>query len=219
MRIVISIVIVAIIALVVGFVPTVEVPYIETVQYQDTETYYVDIPYVDTEVCYEREPYEVTETYYEDEPYGITETYAGTRELTYKVIDVRTETLFSHTETQKVPFEQDKIIEYFNPVAVIELQNLDTVKGTFKAQFTWYWMMTIDYERYAGRYPERTKDEIIRELGTMGVVKIEGDKRIYSEDQVELYPGTIGVVRSRNHDIRLYAGQDEQKNPFGYGTT
>ena len=49
-KVVISIVIVVAIALVVGFVPIVEVPY------QDTETYYVD------------EPYEVTETYYETEP-------------------------------------------------------------------------------------------------------------------------------------------------------
>lgn len=53
---VIGIVIAVAIGLVVGFVPLIEVPYPVTVQYQDTETYYVD------------EPYEVIETYSETVP-------------------------------------------------------------------------------------------------------------------------------------------------------
>ena len=47
-KIVISVVIVAAIVLVVGFVPLIEVPYPVTVQYQDTETYYVQEPYQET---------------------------------------------------------------------------------------------------------------------------------------------------------------------------
>jgi hypothetical protein len=53
---VIPIVIAVVVVLVVGFIPLIEVPYPVTVQYQDTETYYVD------------EPYEVTETYSETVP-------------------------------------------------------------------------------------------------------------------------------------------------------
>ena len=42
-------VIIAIVALVVGFVPIMDVPYTEIVQYQDTETYYEDEPYEEIE--------------------------------------------------------------------------------------------------------------------------------------------------------------------------
>jgi hypothetical protein len=55
-KVVIGIVIAVAVALVVVFVPLIEVPYLVTVQYQDTETYFED------------EPYEVTETYSEAVP-------------------------------------------------------------------------------------------------------------------------------------------------------
>lgn len=47
-KIVVSIAVVVAVALIVGFVPLIEVPYPVTVQYQDTETYYVDEPYEET---------------------------------------------------------------------------------------------------------------------------------------------------------------------------
>jgi len=58
-------VVIAILALVVCLVPIMEVPYTETVQYQDTETYYEDEPYEDTETYSDTVPldYEVVEAF------------------------------------------------------------------------------------------------------------------------------------------------------------
>ena len=65
-------VILAIIAVVVCFVPLKEVAYTVTVDYQDVETYYED------------EPYEAIETYYETEPlsYEVVEAFAQVEETT-----------------------------------------------------------------------------------------------------------------------------------------
>ena len=64
-KVAIAIVIIAIIALVVCLVPLKEVAYTVTVDYQDTETYYVDEPYEDTETYYETVPldYEVVKAF------------------------------------------------------------------------------------------------------------------------------------------------------------
>ena len=66
-KVVISLVTVVAVVLVAGLVPLLEVPFPVTVQYQDTETYYVD------------EPYEVVETYFETETleYHIVEYHVG----------------------------------------------------------------------------------------------------------------------------------------------
>lgn len=66
-------VVIAVLALVAGFVPIIEVSYTETVQYQNTETYYENEPYEDTETYYENEPYEAIEIYYETELQEVTE--------------------------------------------------------------------------------------------------------------------------------------------------
>ena len=49
-------IIIAVIIVVVGFVPVIEVPYTVTVQYLDTETYYETVPEVRTYTYYEEVP-------------------------------------------------------------------------------------------------------------------------------------------------------------------
>lgn len=57
-KVVVSIVVVVAIALVVCLVPLKEVPYVVTVNYEDTETYYEDEPYEETETYTETFPLE-----------------------------------------------------------------------------------------------------------------------------------------------------------------
>lgn len=129
MKIVMGIVVAAIIALVVGFVPIIEVPYTKTAQYQDTETYYEEEPYQATEIYYEDEPYEVKETYYETEP------------LAYEVVKSYTDR-DSYQERRRIVIGgvvfQDEIVEVFYPIGYVTLQNRDSVSGTFGVQFTFY---------------------------------------------------------------------------------
>ena len=54
MKIIAGILIVAVIALIVGFIPIMEVPFTETVQYLLTEKYYEIVP--DVQVYHQREP-------------------------------------------------------------------------------------------------------------------------------------------------------------------
>jgi hypothetical protein len=110
-KIVISVAIVVAIALVVGFVPIVEVPY------QDTETYYED------------EPYEATETYYETQPlaYEVVESYNDTESYQERRRIVIGGIVF-----------QDEIVDVFYPVGYVTLKNTDTIDGVFGINFTFY---------------------------------------------------------------------------------
>ena len=108
---IVSVVIVVAIALIVGFVPLLDVPY------QDTETYYMD------------EPYEATETYYEREPiaYEVVESYTDRGSYLERRRIVIGGTVF-----------QDEIVEVLYPVGCVTLQNKDSVSGTFAVQFTYH---------------------------------------------------------------------------------
>lgn len=112
-KVVVPIVIVAVIVLVVGFVPIIDVPY------QDTETYYEDEPYEATEVYYETQPlaYEVVESYTD------TESYKERRRIVIGGI------VF-----------QDEVVEVFYPVSCVALKNKDSVSGTFAVRFACYAM-------------------------------------------------------------------------------
>jgi len=110
-------VVIAILVLVVCLVPLKEVAYAVTVDYEDTETYYVD------------EPYEVTETYYETQP------------IAYVVVESYTDTE-SYKERRRIVIGgivfQDEIVDVFYPVGYVTVKNTDTIDGVFGIQFTFY---------------------------------------------------------------------------------
>ena len=107
-KVVISVVIVVAIALVVGFVPLVEIPY------QDTETYY------------------------EDEPYEVTETYTETVPLSYEVIDsyVYEDTYTYHYQTQIGGLVWEGAREVPIQVVAVVIKNTDDIAGSFTVSFS-----------------------------------------------------------------------------------
>jgi len=117
-KVVIGIVITAIIALVVGFLPIMEVPYTQTVQYQDTETYY------------------------EDEPYEAIETYSETEPLSYEIVKSYTDIELLREEWRQVIIGgvvfQDEVVKIFYPTGCVTLQNTDSVAGTVMIDFSFY---------------------------------------------------------------------------------
>ena len=134
-KVIIGIVILAIIALVAGLVPIMEVPYTEAVQYQDTETYFVDEPYDDIEVYYDREPYEVTETYTEAVPL----TYEATSYVTDDIYTERYETIIPGLP----PMYGEKEVSIKN--ACVDVKNTDDIAGIFTIRFAGFrplWEMT-----------------------------------------------------------------------------
>lgn len=134
-KLVIGIVIAAIIALVAGFVPIMEVPYTETVQYQDTETYYEDEPYEDIETYYVDEPYEVTETYTEAAPLS----YEATSYVKEGIIKERYETIIPGLP----PMSGEKEVSIHE--AWVDVKNTDDIAGSFTIHFsgiTPLWGMT-----------------------------------------------------------------------------
>jgi hypothetical protein len=138
LKVVISIVILVVIALIVGFVPIIQVPYIEVVQYQGTEAYYVDEPYEEIETYYEQEPYTITETYFEYEPYEDTKTYYETEPLAYEVVESFTDTGSYMVRNQIIiggVVIQDEVVEVFYPIGYVILQNTDNVPGFFNVHF------------------------------------------------------------------------------------
>jgi len=125
-KVIIGIVILAIIALVAGFVPITEVPYTQTVQYQDTETYYMDEPYEDVEVYYEDEPYEVTETYIETVPL----THEATSYVRDGIVVERYETIIPGLP----PMSGEKEVPI--NVASVGVRNTDNTAGSFTVSFS-----------------------------------------------------------------------------------
>lgn len=126
MKIIAGILLVVVIALVVGFVPIMEVSYTEAVQYQDTETYY------------ENEPYEVTEAYHEDEPYEAIETYSEAIPLSYNAVNyVKQDTIKEHRQIiiGGIVF-QDEVVEVPIQVASIDVRNTDDIAGSFSVSFS-----------------------------------------------------------------------------------
>lgn len=111
-KVVIGIVVVAIIALVVGFVPLMEIPY--TVQYEDTEIFY------------------------EDEPYEATETYTATVPLSYEATSyVGDSAVVEHYETiipGLPPMSGEKEIPI--KVAYVNVRNTDVTAGSFTVHFS-----------------------------------------------------------------------------------
>lgn len=110
-----GIVIVIATALVVGFLPLMEVPYTKTIQYQDTETYYVD------------EPYEVIEPYTETVPlnYEVVKSYVANEKYTEPYL-VRTCWGGVQEKTRVVRIQ----------VASVEVRNTDDTAGSFNVSFS-----------------------------------------------------------------------------------
>jgi|WetSurMetagenome_2_1015567.scaffolds.fasta_scaffold333871_2 hypothetical protein len=148
-KLVIGVVIASVITLVVGFVPIIDVPYNETVQYQDTETYFVDEPYEDIEIYYEQEPYEVTETHFEYEDYEDTRIYYEIEPLVYEVVKSFTNT-GSYMVTKQLIIGgvvfQDEVVEVFYPIGYVTLQNTDNVSGFFNVHFLFYTTSIVSRE-------------------------------------------------------------------------
>lgn len=170
-----------IIALGVGFVPIIEISYVETVEYQKLETYLVDEPYEATETYYIDEPYEATETYYIDEPYEDTEIYITTEQvevvktfyepepLAYEVIESHTDIKFSHTERRVTNIGGvtifDKVVEVFNPVGYVSIQNMDNIKGTIDISISFYSLEEFRVGLMAQTFNQAEKD-VIKNWGT-----------------------------------------------------
>jgi len=126
MKIIIGILIAIATILVIGFVPTMEVLYNETVQYQGTETYYVNEPYEDTETYYVDVPYEVIDTYIEAVPLS----YGETGYLREDVIEQHQQIIIGGMVFQ------DKIVEVPIQVACVNVANTDDIAGSFTVSFS-----------------------------------------------------------------------------------
>lgn len=203
-KLVIGIIIVAVIALVVGFVPIMEVPYTGQFQYQDTEIYYVD------------EPYEDKETYYVEEPYEDTETYTETVPLSYEVVKSYTDT-DSYKERRRIVIGgvvfQDKVVEVFYPIGCVTLQNTDSVDGRFEVQFTFYALEKLEAGMFghpdfnftdylAAKNPETYLDKL--DWGKLDWSKVLIFSETYTnQENLTLEPSKTGTVRASIPDIDM----------------
>lgn len=137
MKVVIGIIIAVIIALVVGFVPIMDVPYTVTVQYQDTETYY------------------------EDEPYEGIETYTETVPLDYEVVKSYTD-----LDSYEVWRSNAGDVEIFFPIGCVSLKNTDSAVGTVNFQFTFYQLIKMDVEVMERLYGHQPIEELVKTAGS-----------------------------------------------------
>ena len=185
-KIVISVVIVVAIALVVGFVPLMDVPY------------------------------QVTETYYEDEPYEVTETYYETQPLAYEVVESYTDTESYKERRRIVIggiVLQDEIVEVFYPIGCVTLQNKDSVFGAFAVQFTYYAKdrssaaqlchPDFDFTDYlAAEDPEAYLDTLDWDRLDWEAFIFFADKYDGEED-LTLEPGQMGTAKYSAEDIDM----------------
>jgi hypothetical protein len=112
MKVIIAIAVAVIIAVVIGFVPIMQIYYTETVQYQDKETYY------------------------EDEPYQVTETYSEAVPLTFEASSyVRKDTIIEQgiiiingviSQNVEIPIQ----------IACVDVKNTDDMAGSFMVSYS-----------------------------------------------------------------------------------
>ena len=166
-KIVISVVIVVAIALVVGFVPIMEVPY------QDTETYY------------------------ENESYNATETYTEAVPLSFETNDyVKADTIKEHHQIiiGGIVF-QDEIVEVPIQVACVEVENTDEVAGNFTVSFSGFEPMFEEYslttilslgigEQKTAECPAESIDNWSYEV-TPSTKEVEAERTVIKYRQVE----------------------------------
>lgn len=187
-KIVISVVIVVAIAVFVGFVPIMDVPY------QDTETYYVD------------EPYEATETYYE------------TQSLAYEVMQSYTDTESYQERRRIVIggiVFQDEVVDVFYPVGYVTVKNTDTVDGIFGINFTFYAVDKTDAAVAGQGLPDFNFEEYLAAedpdsyLANRSWDSLDWDKvMIFCEqydgqENTTLQPGEVGTVSYSVQDIDI----------------
>ena len=100
---------------------------------------------------------------------------------------------------KKVPFEQEKTIEIFIPTFTVKIQNIDSASGEFTVKSTCYYMKTRRFNQAVENYPQRTREEILKELG---------DPHVVSEETVVLQPNIINIFKSEFTDSFL-EGKDD----------
>ena len=83
-------------------------------------------------------PYEDTETYYVDEPYEVTETYVATVPLSYEVVEsyVYDDTYTYHWRTDIGGLVGEGTEEVPIQVAGVDIRNTDDIAGTFTVSFS-----------------------------------------------------------------------------------
>ena len=139
-KIVIGTVVTLVALLIICLVPLKEVAYTVTVDYQDTETYYVDEPYKDTETY--------TETVPIDLDYEVTKSYVDKDTYTYQW-----HTIIGGIEgggTREVPF----------PIGCVVVKNTDNVSGTFNVHFSFYSVTKTKANFYRDAFGEFDKEDL-----------------------------------------------------------
>lgn len=213
-------VVIAILALVVCLVPLKEVAYTVTVDYQDTETYYVDEPYEDTETYYEEEPYQDVETYYDTEP------------LTFEVVKSFIDT-DSYSERRRIVIGgvviQDEVVKVKFPIGCVELQNTDTISGTFRVNFSFYAVDKFTFEslnlsgdeeglkffgeEYSG-IDSLTLEPSAKGTATYSISDIDMDNNDEWIWEYEVTPGTKRIAKER--EVTKYREVEKQRTVTKY---
>lgn len=130
-KIIITLGVVLVAALVVCFAPIKTIAYTAFVDKQETETYYEAIPYEARETYTEQEPYQEEETYYDYEPFS------------FDVVDtfINTDTYYSGGVRGI-----ERRAEYEYPIFCVELENTGTSQCIFEVIFDIYAIEKRIYE-------------------------------------------------------------------------